>query len=88
MKKSDEITSLIRLRKCRHCRGTGREWDHRAIGRALAVRRRDARVLLRQMSDEMKLSTTRIGDLEHGRRGWNKERISAYLRAVKRAKGK
>lgn len=70
-------------RKCPQCGGTGCVYDDREIGAALQHEREASGITLREIGRRLKFSAAYISDLEHGRRGWNAERISNYRKALK-----
>ncbi len=62
-------TLATKTRSCRHCGGTGKEIDWRAMGRRVRAVRLDRGIGLRELARHVKCSPTYIVDLEAGRRG-------------------
>lgn len=53
---------------CRHCAGTGRLLDVKAIGIAMQARREKAGLTLREVAADMGISVGYLSDREHGRK--------------------
>lgn len=71
-------------RKCKHCDGTGNV-PPRNTGRQLIKERERIGASMRLVAALMRLSPTYLCDLEHDRRDWTWERVSAYRWALGRA---
>jgi predicted transcriptional regulator len=72
----------MKLRKCRHCGGTGKEIDSFACGQDLRNEREDVGISLRQMAKILNVSAPYLSDLELGRREWNRKKVQDYKDAL------
>lgn len=72
----------MKTEPCRHCNGTGREMDQRAMGADLRKKREAKKRSLRSVADDMGISYPYLSDLELGRRMWSTELISKFERAI------
>ncbi len=68
---------------CRHCNGTGKEPDQRALGVEMRRKRVAANKSLREVAIAMEFSAPYLSDLELGRRLWNSELIASFEKALK-----
>lgn len=71
---------------CECCQGTGTQPDWRAIGADLRRQREAAGISLRRMAVLLEISPPFLVDLEHGRRGWSKDRETAFVDYCRQAK--
>lgn len=71
------------MRVCPECGGGGCVADPLAIGGRMREMREKARLTLREVARRLGLSAMYICDLEHGRRGWNAERVTNYVAALR-----
>lgn len=76
--------SELPLEECRECDGTGKQWDHRAIGNLLRKEREAIKISSRQLADAMEIGYAFLSDLERGRRNWTEEKITRFREALKK----
>ena len=74
-------------RVCPECGGGGTVADPAAIGARMRELREKARLTGREVARRLGLSAMYVCDLEHGRRGWNAERMTNYLNALRSPTG-
>lgn len=67
---------------CKHCNGTGKVPDQRALGEEMRKRRESLGYSLREAAFRMSISAPYLSDLELGRRNWNEAIRKAFLKAV------
>jgi predicted transcriptional regulator len=68
----------VKLQKCRHCNGTGKEIDQTKTGEDLRGFRQIVGLSLRSAAKLMKISAPYLSDLENGHRTWTEDRINQY----------
>ncbi len=68
---------------CRHCNGTGKEPDQRALGMAMRQKRITAKKSLRAIAVAMDCSAPYLSDLELGRRTWNAGLLADFEKALR-----
>lgn len=70
---------------CTHCKGTGNQIDHEALGADMRKEREAAGVSLRSMAKAMAFSAAFLSDLERGRRNWSDASFKFYQAEIKKA---
>ena len=79
---SREWLACLELATCPHCGGTGKCLDDARVGEYLRRIRTTRIISGREIARRMKVSAAYLSDLELGRRGWNEQKVTAYLQAV------
>ena len=74
----------LKTKSCRCCDGSGKQYDHRSVGREMTAYRKSENVSQVQVAKRMGYTTAFICDLEHGRRNWRTDLIEAYRKACKK----
>ena len=77
-----EWLACLELKRCPHCGGTGKCLDDARVGDYLRQIRTVKGLSGREVARRMKVSAPYLSDLELGRRGWNEQKVTAYLEAV------
>ena len=75
-------TDIEQTADCRCCKGTGKTYDHRAIGRSVQIARKAAGLKLRDVSIRSGYTVSYISDLEQGRRNWNGDLYDRITTAI------
>jgi len=75
----------FRTSECEHCNGTGKQFDHAAIGKLLRQMRELQGVRLHQIAERLEVSVPYVSHLECGRRNWTLDRIRKYREALNEA---
>ena len=71
---------------CTRCNGSGKEPNHKSIGKSLRQMRKDAGLSMREMGQILRLSHSFLSQLETGRRSWKLSVRQRYAAAVAEAK--
>lgn len=77
-----EWLACLELKTCPHCGGTGKCLDDARVGEYLRQIRTARQLSGREIARRMKISAPYLSDMELGRRGWNEQKVTAYLNAV------
>jgi len=67
---------------CRCCKGTGKTYDHREIGRTVKDARKAAGLKLWEVHRGSGYTVSYISDLEQGRRNWSRELYEKIMGAI------
>jgi len=73
----------FKLQLCHCCDGSGKELDHKAVGRDLRRARIAKGVSQATVARRMKFSKPYVSDLEFGARNWRTDLIAKYLKALR-----
>lgn len=75
-------SELEKTANCRCCKGSGKAYDHRAIGQQVNGARKAAKLRLREISKRSGYTISYISDLEQGRRNWNRFLYEKMMAAI------
>lgn len=71
----------MKTKSCHCCEGSGKEFDHRAVGAEMRKLRLSRRVSQSEIARRLGFTPPYICDLEQGDRNWRLELIVAYKKA-------
>lgn len=75
-------TTILKKGSCRACGGSGHGIDHRATGKALALRRMALGLKQTDIGARMKISGSYVSELEAGERSWTAALVASYEKAL------
>jgi len=74
----------LKTKKCKHCNGTGKEFDHRLVGNLMRRLREKSNITQAHVADSLKISKPYLCDLEHGFRNWRTDLIVKYRKSIRK----
>jgi transcriptional regulator with XRE-family HTH domain len=75
--------SATKTKNCRCCDGSGKEIDHKAMGKQLRAEREKLDMSLTYVAGRIGISKAYLHDLESGKRYWTDAKLSSYRAVLK-----
>lgn len=72
------LIANVQYETCKHCNGTGKQIDQRALGQEMRDKRLKAKISLRKMAELIGIKAPYLSDLERGNRKWKEDKLALF----------